>query len=212
MTPRRIVALSLLAAGALAAGVGPCAAQAPPITLGGMGGWVRNSPVWDRGFEAEPVGGLLVGAWVDVPTPVARLSVTAEAALTQRGSGTVLDPAAVPEAFGTHPIRTDYLTTSVLPRATLRLGVVRLHATTGPTMDLLLRSRVDVILDARLEDAATAVFGWTLGVGIGTDRAGTRVFGIEARLFEGLGHAYSGDVGDLRNRSFEVLARVGVAR
>jgi len=202
--------LPLLAVAALSAE--GTAAQSRPITLGGLGGWVQNTPVWNRGFETESVGGLVLGAWVNVPTPVPWLSVTAEAAFTQRGSGTFLDPAEVPGALGVSPIRTDYVTASVLPRGTLEVGALRLHAATGPTMDLLLRSRVDVVLEPELDEPATAVFAWTAGVGIGMDVGTGWVAEIEARIVEGLSSAYSGDLGTLRNRSIEVLARVGVTR
>lgn len=209
-TKLRSLALPFLAVTVLSAhGV---SAQSRPITLGGLGGWVQNTPVWNRGFDTESVGGLTLGAWVDVPTPAEWLSVTAEVAFAQRGSGTILDPEEVPGALGASPIRTDYVTTSVLPRATLQVGGVRLHAATGPTMDLLLRSRLDVVLEPELDEPATAVFAWTAGVGIGTDVAMGWVAEIEARIVEGLSNAYSGDLGTLRNRSFEVLARVGVER
>lgn len=35
--------------------------------------------------------------------------------------------------------------------------------------------------------------------------------GLEGRIFEGLGDAYSGDFVSLRNRSWEVVARFGIA-
>lgn len=207
---RRGWALPLLAVAVLSAE--GAAAQSRPITLGGLGGWVQNTPVWNRGFDTESVGGLTLGAWVNVPTPAEWLSVTAEVAFAQRGSGTILDPEEVPGALGASPIRTDYITTSVLPRATLQVGGLRLHAATGPTMDLLLRSRLDVVLEPELDEPATAVFAWTAGVGIGTDVGTGWVAEIEARIVEGLSNAYSGDLGALRNRSIEVLARVGLKR
>jgi hypothetical protein len=193
-------------------GAVPAGAQSRPITLGGLGGVVRNTPVWSRGFEADAVAGAVLGAWVNVPTPAPWLSVTAEASFTQRGSDTRLDPGEVPGALAVSPIRTDYITASVLPRATLELGPARLHATAGPTMDLLLRSREDVVLQPLLDEPATAVFAFTAGIGVATDVGTGWVAEVEARLVEALGNAYSGDLGTLRNRSFEVVVRVGVAR
>lgn len=197
----------LLAAGLVA----PASAQRP-ITLGGLAGYVHNSPVWNRGFETESVGGAVLGAWVNVPTPLPWLSVTAEAAFTQRGSGTRLEPEEVPGALGVSAIRTDYVTASVLPRATLEVGPLRLYAATGPTMDLLLRSREDVLLEPLLDEPATAVFAWTAGAGLGADVGTGWVAEIEARIVEALSNAYSGGLGTLRNRSFEILVRVGVKR
>jgi hypothetical protein len=194
------------------AGLGAPLSAQRPVTLGGMGGYVQNSPVWNRGFDTESVGGAVLGAWVNVPTPLLWLSVTAEATLTQRGSGTRLDPGEVPGALGVSPIRTDYLTTSVLPRATLEVGPLRLHVATGPTMDLLLRSREDVLPEPLLDEPATAVFAWTAGAGVGADVGTGWVAEIEARIVEGLSNAYSGELGTLRNRSIEILARVGVKR
>lgn len=205
-----LIALAL--APLLLASPPPLAAQSRAITLGGLGGYVQNAPVWNRSFDTESVGGAVLGAWVNVPTPTSWLSVTAEASFTQRGSDTRLDPQEVPGALGASPIRTDYITASVLPRATLQAGPVRLHAAAGPTMDLLVRSREDVVLQPLLDEPATAVFAFTAGVGVGGAVGAGRVAEVEARIVESLGNAYSGELGTLRNRSFEVVLRVGVAR
>ncbi|MEJ2540246.1 MAG: hypothetical protein P8188_09780 [Gemmatimonadota bacterium] len=180
------LALALVTAAAQAR---PAAAQTSRTVVGGLGGFVHNDAVWSRELGTEAVGGAVLGAWVNVPTPVGWLSVTAEGSYTRRGSDTRLDEAAVPGAFGPSPIRTDYLTASVLPRATLTLGRVRVHLTTGPTTDLLLRSRVDPVLDQLLDDGATAVFAWTAGAGIGADVGPRWVAELEARIVGRVGLA-----------------------
>ncbi|HSM06260.1 MAG TPA: hypothetical protein VK858_16690, partial [Longimicrobiales bacterium] len=179
------------------------------VTAGVVLGYVHNEQRWSREVETDAVGGGLLGAWVNVPTPVHWLSVTAEGVFTQRGGDARLDQVA-PGVTGTRAIRTDYVTVSVQPRGAVALGPVRLHVTTGLTMDLLVRSRVDAALEQVLEDGATGVFGWTAGVGIRTGIGRGRVAELEARIVEGLGEAYAGEIGTVRNRSLELVGRVGI--
>ncbi len=201
-------AVLVLVAVALGGRVDPTAGQSRPATVGAFGGYVHNEHRWSREVDTEAVGGLVLGAWVDAPTGLGWLSIGAEGAYAQRGGDARFDDALVPGAFGVSPIRTDVLSFSVLPRATLLLGPVDLHVATGPTVDYVVRSRVDPVLEPILEEVTTG-FAWTLTAGIRGAVRERLVVEVEARLVEGLRDAYRGNSLSLRNRSLELVARVG---
>ena len=201
---------TVLLVGALAVGTGvhPVAGQSRPATAGAFGGYVHNEHRWSRDVDTEAVGGVVLGAWVDAPTGLGWFSVTAEGAYAQRGGDARLDEDVVPGAFGVSPIRTDVLTFSVLPRATLSLGPAELHAATGPTVDYVLRSRIDPVLEPILEEVTTG-FAWTLAAGVRGAVGEGYVAEVEARIVEGLREAYRGRGLSLKNRSLELVVRVG---
>ena len=205
---RRTGAVLLLVALALGSRVHPAAGQSRPATAGAFGGYVHNEHRWSREVDTEAVGGLVLGAWVDAPTPLGWFSVTAEGAYAQRGGDARFDPAIVPGAFGVSPIRTDVLTFSVLPRATVSLRLVDLHVATGPTLDYVLHSRLDPVLEPILEEVTTG-FAWTLAAGARVAVGEGYVAEVEARIVEGLRDAYRGDVLSLQDRSLELVLRVG---
>jgi len=89
---------------------------------------------------------------------------------------------------------------------------VRVHLAAGPTLDQLVQSRVDASLGPILYRDIPTVFGVGLGAGVGGTVAGRYRVELEARFFEGLGDAYSGDFVSVRNRSLEFLTRVGIPK
>ena len=194
------------AALALAAAPGGLRAQTSGTLVGAVGGWLENRQVWSPSSETERVGGVLLGGFVRAATPADWLAVQAEALWTQRG-GDVFDDVDGQLLQGS--IRSDYLTISVHPRASTSLGPLRVHLTAGPTIDQPLRSRFDPGLRMILENEAPTVFGVSVGAGLGMIVGGVHAE-VEARVFEGLGDAYSGDFVSVRNRSLEILGRAGV--
>jgi len=205
-----VVVVVTLAAAVPAPWASGATAQAPSTTVGVVAGYAHNEQIWSRDVETEAVGGLVVGAWANVPTGAGWFSITAEGTYTQRGGDATLDDEVVAGAGDTSPIRADYITISVHPRATARVGPVRIHLTTGPTLDQLVRSRLDPVLVPVLEDGTSTVFSWTAGVGIGGNVTSGVVAEAELRIVEGLGDAYSGPFISLRNRSIELVGRVGI--
>jgi hypothetical protein len=181
-------------------------AQQPRTLVGVVGGWVQNRHVWSPKSATERVGGVMVGAFLRARTPASWLSVHAEGLWTQRG-GDVFDD--LDGALVRGSIRTDYLTLAVHPRLSVALGPARLHLAAGPTIDQILRSRLGPGLRMVLADEARTLFGVGAGVGVGTIVGGVHAE-AEARLFEGLGDAYSGPFVSVRNRSFELLVRAGI--
>ena len=182
-------------------------AQTSGTLVGAVGGWLENRQIWSPSSETERVAGVLLGAFVRAATPAGWLSIQAEGLWTQRG-GEVFDEVDGQVLQGS--IRSDYLTISVHPRGSVTLGPLRVHVAAGPTLDQPLRSRFDPGLRMVLENEAPTVFGVSVGAGLGAVVAGQIHAEVEARVFEGLGDAYSGDFVSVRNRSIEILGRVGV--
>jgi len=184
-------------------------AQNSPTIIGGMVGYNSTTGVWQPAAESQAVGGFTAGAFLHASTPVQWFSVLAEGAWVQRGSDVTGTVEGQPLTGG---VRSDYLTVTIQPRGTITLGPVRFHASAGPTLDLLVRSRIDPALAPVLYQDVGTVFGATGAVGLGVAVGPRYRVELEARMFEGLGDAYTGDFIAMRNRSLEVVARVGIPR
>lgn len=199
-------AWAALAVVALVAPVG-VAGQTPRVVVGGVGGYTQTDHVWSRDEETRSVDGLALGGFIDVQTPLSWLSAGAEAVYTQRGSDVILDSGGTPTPGG---IRTDYLSFIVRLKAALALGPARLHVAGGAGSDIVLRSRLDPVLSQVLDEEGAAPFTVTAGAGVGAWVTERFVVELEARVVEGLGTAHSGGFVSVRNRSRELVARVGL--
>jgi hypothetical protein len=182
------------------------AAQLPAMMVGVVGGYTTTEHVWSPDADVTGTAGLALGAFVDVQTPVNWLSAGAELAYSQRGSDVLLDVGGTPTPGG---IRTDYLTFTIRVRAALALGPARFHLVAGPISDIVIRSRLDPLLTQVLDEEQLAPFGVSAGAGLGLWVTGTVFAEIEARIVEGLQSSYTGDFVSARNRSRELVARVG---
>ncbi|MDA0329419.1 MAG: outer membrane beta-barrel protein [Gemmatimonadetes bacterium] len=182
-------------------------AQERGTIIGGVAGYSATSLQWRPAVEGAAVGGIMVGAFAEASTPVGWLSVLAEGAYTRRGGDIERD---LEGRDVNGRVRADYLSIAVHARAAVSIGRARLHMSAGPTVDQLLRRRMDAATAAILPRETPSVFGVSVGLGAGA-RVTTRVFAeVEARLFEGLSRAHAGDFLTVRNRSFEVVTRIGV--
>jgi hypothetical protein len=150
---------------------------------------------------------LIAGAFADVATSLAGLRFRAEGAYTQRGGDVVLESGGQPVRGG---VRAQYLSVGVQLMLTRTLGPVRVHVAGGPTLDQTLSSRLDPVLAQILEEESTVVFAVSVGTGVGAWVSERLFLGLDLRLTEGLGDAYSGGFTGFHNRSVEAVIRVGV--
>lgn len=186
----------------------PFAAHAQtPTVVGLIGAHSANEQIWKPDAAADDVAGVVAGAFAHATTPLGWLSVVAEGTYTQRG-GNVLDNG--PDEPATGAIRSDYLTMSVHGRASVGIGPVRVHVAAGPTIDQLIRSRLDATLAPVLEREGSTVFAAAWGAGLSVLIGGRYTAEVEVRRVEGLGDAYSGGFRSVKNRSREIVARVGI--
>lgn len=204
-TTRTRLTTGLVIAGGMA--LAPCSAtaQTPGSLVGVVGGWVANEQVWRSEYETETVGGAQLGGFVNAATPVPWFRVRAEFMWTQRGGSVTGEINGDPLVGET---RTDYLTVGVQPRAALRIGRLEVFGVGGPILEVVLRNRFSTELAVAVQEVGTA-YGVGAGVGIAARINSSYRAEIEARVFEGLGDAYTGNFVSAKNRSFGVVARIG---
>ncbi len=183
------------------------AAQTGGAIAGVVSGYTTTELLFSPDAETAKVGGFLIGAFVDAETPLAWLSIRAEGAYTQRGGDVLADVQGVPANSG---IRSDYLSFSVQARGGVSIGPARLHVAAGPVVDQLIRSRMDLPLAQILDRESPTVFGVSAGIGVGVWVSEHVLAEVEGRIVEGIGDAFSGAFISVRNRSAEIVARVGV--
>jgi hypothetical protein len=182
-------------------------AQLPPMVVGFVGGYTATEHAWSPDTDTERVAGFTLGGFVDVQAPLSWLSAGAELAYTQRGANVLLDVGGTPSLGG---IRADYLTWAIRVRAALALGPARVHVVMGPVNDIVVRSRLDPLLVQILDEEQPAPFGFSAGAGLGVWVTERLLAEVEVRVVEGLQPAYSGNFISARNRSQELVARIGL--
>lgn len=182
---------------------------AEPTIVGVVVGYASSTGIWKPASETEKRGGGVIGAFITAATPIPWFSIRAEGSVTQRNSDVFAVSGDQTVRGG---VRTDYVSVAIHARLAAGVGPLRVHATAGPVIDQILRSRLDANLRPVLDREASMVLGAGASVGIGTTLAGRYRVELEARLFEGLGDSYSGDFVQMRNRSTEFVARVGIPR
>ena len=180
---------------------------AEPTIVGVTGGWNVNDGLWKPEAGTETVGGIVLGGFVNAATSLSWFGVRAEILWTQRGLD-VVDDAGAPAGS----VRADYLTFAIHARAATDVGPVRFHLAAGPTVDQTVQRRVDAQLGPALNREVGTAFGVHAGAGAGFTVAERYRIELEARWFEGLSDAHAGDFLSVRNRSFELLTRVGIPR
>lgn len=174
--------------------------------IGAVAGVTRTDGLWKPASTSEAIGGGMVGGYVLAATPAPWFSILAEVSFLQRNTNVVGTNQGQPLQGG---LRTDYLSILIAPRFTRQVGPVRVHLAAGPTVDQVIRARIDPTLSPVLREVES-VFGASLAVGIGTTLADRYRVDVEARAYEGLGDAHSGDFLQMRNRTYGLTTRVGI--
>ena len=173
-----------------------------------VAGPAESEQVWSPSVETDRRSGFVIGAFVDVRTPVTGLRVRAEGGVARRG-GLVLSDFRGGALDG--EVQSDYLTFQLHAKVGGSVGPVHVYAAAGPGMDYLIQSREDAVLaQVLIEEHATVMTG-SASVGVGV-RVGTFVAEAEGRWVRGLTDAYRGSSVTVRNRSVEWVLRVSQVR
>ena len=205
----KILHVALLAVFALVAAFPrPVSAQGEGTVVGIEIGQATTTQLWKPPtVPTEKYGGFVVGAFADAATPRSGLSIRAEGAYTERGGDAVLDVAGQPVSAR---LRMGYLTIAVHLKLSRSFGPASAHVALGPTIDQVLRRRLDPILSQVFEEETPTVFSVTIGGGLGVWATERLFVEVDLRLTEGVSDAHDGDFITVRNRSVEGLLRVGV--
>lgn len=175
-------------------------------TWGVTGGAVSARQIWSGAVETDYLTGILVGVFADVPIPVPGLSVRWELLYTQRGT-LVSDPQA--EGLSDARLRSHYLSLPLHLKVGHSLGPVSAYLFAGPTFEQLLSTSTEGGVGDVLREERQTVINVSAGGGIGLGLPRDLLAGFEVRITEGLGDSYAGDFVTMRNRSLEVLVRLG---
>ncbi len=192
------------ATGALSA-----AGQATERLTGLFAGRIDSEQVWNPGVETARRSGFAVGAFVDVPTPMAALRVRADGGFARRG-GFVLSDIRGNALDG--EVQSEYVTFQLQAKVSVAVGPVHVFAAGGPGFDYLIRSREDPLLAQVLVDKHATVFNVVGGAGAGVRIGSALVAEVEGRWVRGLSNAYSGPAANVRNRAQELVVRLSRVR
>jgi len=187
----------------------PLAAQEDRGTVGFFLGKTSSRQLWSGSIGSERIQGLSVGVFVDVQTPLPALSIRAEAGYAGRGT-IVWDDLADPERTSEAKVRSHYLSLPVHGKAQFRFGPFSGYGFAGPTLEYLLSSGCSTQFCQVIQEENMIVLSVGGGFGIGLDLFGRYRAGIEVRFTEGLNDAYVGALDAARNRSTEILVRMGI--
>jgi len=201
--------LALCGGGSLEAQYGPAAPEVRDRgTLGVFLGRISSRQLWNNSFASDRLQGIGLGVYVDVRTPIPFLSIRAEAGYAGRGT-LIWDEELDPERTEEATVRSHYLSLPVHGKVAVGVGPLSAHLFAGPTLDFLLSSSCSDLFCQVIREEKTVAFAVAAGAGVGLDLGGRFNLDLELRLTEGLSDAYLGTLNSARNRSVEMLVRVG---
>lgn len=184
------------------------AGQATERLTGVFAGRIDSEQSWNPLVETARRSGFVVGAFVDVPTPLA-FRVRADGGFARRG-GLVLSDTRGNALDG--EVQSEYVTFQLQAKLAAAVGPVHVFAAGGPGFDYLMRSREDPLLGQVLVDKHATVFGVVAAAGAGVRIGSALVAEVEGRWVRGLSNAYSGPSATVRNRSQEWVVRLSRVR
>ncbi len=200
-----IVAVTLSLATAFPPGV--CAQEIRAV--GGNLGWTSSRQLWSGALESDERRGLVLGAFVEVATPMDWLSVIAEASYVQRGGRVSLEAVGL-QTPDTVDTRVAYISFPVVLTARLFRNPVGIYAYIGPAVDYHLNTRGEPSVADLYSTEKKSVLNGVVGGGVELLLKERWSLRLEARLIEGLSAAFEGRLGEIRHRSFELFIRAGV--
>ena len=177
-------------------------------TIGFFMGKTSARQIWVGPLGTEKLGGISFGVFMDVSTPLAPLSIRAEAGYVGRGS-VVWDEIEDPGRESEARFRSHYLSLPVHGLVELGIGPIAGYLFAGPSMDMVLSSDCSAQFCQFIREEKPVVVNAAIGVGAVVDIPRSFRTFVEFRLSEGIGDAYVGDWSSARNRTMEILVRLG---
>ena len=182
------------------------AAQVAERINGFTVGRTASQQLWKPTVVGADRTGILLGLFGEVPLPGRVFRIRAEGNYVQRGGLVSGDFEGVPL---NGEVRSEYLSFVLQVKFARSLGPVYAFIAAGPTLERLLRTRQDALLAQVLEQERDPVFNAAASGGVGFRISPALIVEVEARWVRGLSPAYSGSFLTVKNRSLELLLRVG---
>lgn len=177
-------------------------------TIGFFMGKTSARQIWVGPLGTEKLGGISFGVFMDVSTPLPPLSIRAEAGYVGRGS-VVWDEIEDPGRESEARFRSHYLSFPVHGLVEVGIGPVAGYLFAGPSMDMALSSDCSAEFCQFIREEKPMVVNASIGVGAVVDIPRSFRTFVEFRLSEGIGDAYVADGDSARNRTVEILVRLG---
>ena len=178
-------------------------------TAGIVAGVTSSRQIWSGSGASAAAEGILLGVYVRVPTPLPHLAVRAEVAYAQRG-GLISERELQADQPLSAQVRGHYLSFPIHLETSWEIGPMRLYAFGGPTLEQTLKTTADASVAQVMGVERATLFGVGYGAGLGGPLPGGLRGSLEVRGMEGISEAYYEGPVTIRNRSFEILMRVGV--
>jgi hypothetical protein len=206
VTPRSILAPLMVAALSLATLTSESAAQDIGRYTGISVGGTLSQQVWQPSVATANRNGFLAHAYTDMPFPLGPFRVRLGGGYTQRGG-------LVEGDFDGQPIqgetRSEWLSVNLEFKLAQSAGPLHAFVAAGPSYELHLRTRQDAVLALVLFEEQPKSFNLTASGGVGFRVGSDLVTELEARWVEGLTTARSGAFVKTRNRTIELMLRIG---
>jgi hypothetical protein len=207
--PATILAFFLPAFSALQAQVDPTPPEVRDRgTVGVFLGMTSSREVWDGSVISDRLRGVAVGVFVDAQSPLRLVSIRAGAGYVGRGS-IVWDGDQDPERRSEARARSHYLSIPVHGKLEVGIGPLVGYLFAGPTVDFLLARQCSEEFCQMVQEEKGTVINAAVGGGVGFALPGGLELSFDILHTEGLNEAYRGTQGSGRNRSMELLARLG---
>ena len=188
----------------------PPGAHAQEIrAAGGHMGRTNSRQLWSGAVETDERRGLVLGAFVEVATPLDWLGVLGEASYVQRGGRVSLETVGL-ASQETVDTRVGYISFPVVLTARLFRNPFGIYAYAGPAVEYYANLRAAAPLVDLYSTQNSTVLTVVAGGGVELLVGQRWSLRLEARRMEGLSPAFEGRLGNVRHRSFELLIRVGV--
>lgn len=199
----RTIATIALLSGASVAGA---SAQDLGRYTGFSVGQTRSQQVWSPSVDTSDRTGFLVNYYTDLPSPLGPLRVRLGTGYTQRGG--LVGGDFEGEALSGET-RSEWLALHLELKLAQSIGPMHVFAAAGPAYGLHLRTRQDAVLAQVLFEERPNSFSVTASGGVGIKVSADRVAELEVRWVEGLTTTRSGSFVRARDRSLEIMLRIG---
>jgi hypothetical protein len=192
----------------LASLLAPASAAAQgTATYGALIGQVQSRQLHSHDDDSDTRTDVVLGAFIDVATPVSWLHIMLEASFARLGGDYATETTAGPT---TQSARVDYLSFALLPTGRIDIGRAGLYGSLGFARESDLDIRSTAELAGLFAEPATQVLAFIAAAGIELSIAGGWSARLEVREHNQVSAAFRPTSGEIRHRSREIVFKVGM--
>ena len=191
----------------LSLALAPSAAAQGTFTVGPFVGQIESRQLHSHGNDTETRSDVVLGAFVDVATPVSWLHIGVEASFARRGGDYLTTTAGGPT---TQSARIDYLSVALLPTVWHDFGRFGLYMSLGFARESNLGIRSTAELAPLFSEPASEVLALVAAAGVEVSIIRAWSARLEVRELSQVSPAFRPTSGEIRHRSREFVIKVGM--